>query len=414
MMKPIQILTRTLAVGLMLGGAFAQAANISGTVTNKTTGKPSTGDTVELVDVAAGMNNVGKTTTDAKGHYTLSEHGNSSYLVRVTHQGANYFIGAPENGAAGDVGVYDVATKVQGVSIEADVIEIESASDKLQVSERFFVHNLSTPPTTQWSKKSFEVVLPAEATITSSGAQRPGGLPTNIQLDPDGGKGHYAFDFPIQPDDGDKDTLLQISYTLPYSGGKYTFHSVVTIPAENMGVLLPKSMNFAPGAGASFKSVQSDPGMQTYLLKSPPVGQPVEFTVGGTGAVPQTDPNQQAGAQGGMGGGDAMAGGQPGGGIGNPNTAPDPLSKYKWWILGVLALLMVAGAAFLMRAPAGAAPATALPVAPAASKEDLLLATLKDELFKLESDKLDGKISETEYAQAKGAFDIVLKRAMNK
>jgi len=181
-MKPIQILTRILAVGLLLGGAYAQAASISGTVTNKTTGKPSASDVVELVDVAAGMNNVSKTTTDAKGHYTLSEHGNGSYLVRVTHQGANYFIGAPENGAAGDVGVYDVATKVQGVSIEADVIEIESASDKLQVNERFFVHNLSTPPTTQWSKKSFEIVLPAEATLTSSGAQRPGGLPTNIQL----------------------------------------------------------------------------------------------------------------------------------------------------------------------------------------------------------------------------------------
>lgn len=411
-MKPMQILTHTLALGLVLSGALAQAASVSGTVTNKTTGKPSAGDAVVLVDVGAGMGEVTKTTTDAKGHYSLNQTGNSSYLVRVTHQGANYFIGAPENGAAGDVGVYDVAAKVQGVSIEADVIEVESAGDKLQISERFFVHNTSTPPTTQWSKKSFEIVLPAEATVTSSGAQRPGGLPTNIQLDPDGGKGHYAFNFPIQPDDGDKDTLLQVSYTLPYAGGKYTFHSVLTIPAENLGVLLPKSMNFAAGSGFTFKSVQSDPGMQTYLLKSPPVGKPVEFTVGGTGSVPQTDP-QAGGAQGGMGGGDAMAGGQPGGGIGVPNAAPDPLSKYKWWILGVLALLMVGGAAFLMRAPAGAT-AAALPAASAVSKEDALLATLKEELFKLESEKLAGKLSDEEYVQAKAALEVVLKRALNK
>ena len=48
-------------------------------------------------------------------------------------------------------------------------------------------------------------------------AQRPSGLPTSIQLDPDGPKGHYAFNFPIQPDDGEKDTLFQITYALPYT-----------------------------------------------------------------------------------------------------------------------------------------------------------------------------------------------------
>jgi hypothetical protein len=36
-------------------------------------------------------------------------------LVRVTHQGAGYFIAAPQGGAPGDIPVYDVAAKVQGV-----------------------------------------------------------------------------------------------------------------------------------------------------------------------------------------------------------------------------------------------------------------------------------------------------------
>ena len=74
------------------------------------------------------------------------------------------------------------------------------------------MHNTSTPPTTQWSKKSFEMVLPPDAVVEDAGAQRPGGLPTSVKLDPDGPKGHYSFNFPIQPDDGDKDTLFQISY----------------------------------------------------------------------------------------------------------------------------------------------------------------------------------------------------------
>ncbi len=222
-MKSTQLVLRTFAVSLLLTGAFAQAATVTGTVTDKTTGKPAAGDTVVLVDVQAGMGEVAHATTDARGHYSLNEPGSSPYLVRVTHQGAGYFIAAPQGGAPGDIPVYDVAAKVQGVFIEADVLEVETENGQLKVDERYFVHNTSSPPPTQWSKRSFEIVLPEDAVLNDAGAQRPGGLPTSIKLDPDGPKGHYSFNFPIQPDDGDKDTLFQISYSLPYSSGKYDF-----------------------------------------------------------------------------------------------------------------------------------------------------------------------------------------------
>ena len=93
---------------------MAQAATVSGTVTNKTTSKPAVGDTVVLVDVQAGMGEVAHATTDANGHYSLNEPGSGPYLVRVTHQGAGYFIAAPQGGAPGDIPVYDVAAKVSG------------------------------------------------------------------------------------------------------------------------------------------------------------------------------------------------------------------------------------------------------------------------------------------------------------
>jgi hypothetical protein len=422
-MKSIQIALRTAAITLLAASALAQAASVSGTVTDKTTGKPAVGDVVVLVDVQAGMSEAARATTDAKGHYSLNVPGSSPYLIRATHQGATYFIGAPQNGGSGDITVYDVATKVQGVSLEADVLEIEAENGQLRVNERFFVHNSSMPPTTQWSKKSFEVVLPVDATLAESGAQRPGGLPTTIKLDATGTKGHYAFDFPIQPDDGDKATLLQVAYTLPYASGKYTFKSVLTIQADNFAVLMPKSMNLTAGSGVAFKSVQEDPGIQTFLLKNVAAGKPIEFTVGGNGSIPREDQGAQ-GAQGGQGGGmmgqAAAAGGQPGGGIGAPIADPDPLSKYKWWILGGLALLMAAAAAFLLRAPANAAALapTAAPLAtPSATtapadKQNVLLNALKDELFSLESAKISGKISESEYAEAKAALEVVIKRAL--
>jgi hypothetical protein len=48
------------------------------------------------VDVQAGMAEVAHATTDARGKYTLTLPGNSPYLIRVTHQGAGYFIAAPQ------------------------------------------------------------------------------------------------------------------------------------------------------------------------------------------------------------------------------------------------------------------------------------------------------------------------------
>ena len=420
-MKFTQFALRTVTAGLIFSAAFAQAASITGTINNKTTGKPSAGDTVVLVDVQASMGEVAKATTDAKGQYTLNQPGPGPYLVRATHQGAGYFIGAPQNGAPGDISVYDVAQKVQGVSMEADVLEVEAQNGQLSINERFFIHNNSTPPTTQWSKKSFEIVLPADATITEAQAQRPGGLPTTLKLDPTGAKGHFSYNFPIQPDDGDKDTLFQVSYSVPYASGKYSFKSVVTLPAESFAVLLPKSMTLTPEGGAAFKSVQADPGLQTYLLKNATPGKSIEVSVSGVGAIPRDDQSQQGGQQSGM-GQPAAAGGQPGGGIGAPIEAPDPLSKYKWWILGALGLLLIAAAAFLLRKPEGAAVAAA-PLASAgattfattstvAQNQTALLSVLKEELFALESDKLSGVISTEEYTEVKGALEIVLMRAL--
>ena len=418
-MKATKLLFHSAAACLLFAGALAHAAQITGTVTNKTTGKPAAGDTVVLVDVQAGMAEVAHATTDAQGRYSLKEPGSGPYLVRVTHQGAGYFIAAPQGGGPGDIPVFDVAAKVEGVSIEADVIEIESDNGQLRVTERFFVHNTSSPPRTEWSPRTFPITLPPEAVVAGVAAQRPTGLPTSVKLEPTGAKGQYAFNFPIQPDEGDKDTLFQIEYTVPYSSGSFTFHPQVALPAQNVGILLPKTMTFKAGAGSNFQPVAEDPGIQTFVAKNVMPGQALEFTVSGTGSIPR---QAQGGAQPGDAGGQPQQG-TPGGGIGEPINTPDPLSKYKWWILGALALLLAAAAAFLLRKPAGAPAAfaayepgfAAAPIlASPAAKSTALLNALKEELFALESDKLSGKITPEEYAEVKAALETVLKRALQK
>jgi hypothetical protein len=414
------------SLSFLLAGALAHAAQLTGTVTNKTTGKPASGDTVVLVEPMTGMTEVAHTSTDSSGHYTINRPTNAPALVKVTHQGAEYFADAPQSGAVPDIGVYDVAPKVDGVFIEADVMELEAENGQLHVLERYFVHNTSMPPRTQWSPKSFEIVLPEEAQVESAQGQRPstGSLPTTLKLQSNGAKGHYAFSFPIQPDEGEKDTQFNITYSVPYTG-KFTFHPQESLSAQNIGVLLPKSMTFAAAAGSSFTQLNQDPNIQTFVAKNAAPGKALEFTVSGSGSMPREDQGAPVGGPAG-----AQAGSQPGGGIGEPINTPDPLSKYKWWILGGLALVFVAAAAFLLRKPAGApgvavasgsAPVAGAPPVYSAhlptspnGRNGALLSALKEELFALESDKLTGAVSSVEYAETKAALETVLKRALKK
>ena len=440
-MRSIRFAVLAVVFCFLLSAVRAQAVTISGTVTDKTTNTPSAGDKVELVDVQAGMAVVASTTTNAKGKYSLNKTGAGPALVRVTHQGGQYFIAAPEGGEPGDIPVYDVAAHVDGILIEADVIEVETVSGQLQVTERYFVHNTAQPAHTQYNPDhGFEVVLPADAVLDSAAARRPTGLPTSTNLKPGNGNGHYQFDFPIQPDEGEKNTLFQLSYHVAYSG-TYTFHPQIQLPADNVAVLLPKSISFKAESGSGYQSVPQDPAIQTMIVKSVRPGNALDFTVSGSGSMPR----EQQGAQGQQSAAQGAPSG-PGGGIGEPIDTPDPLSKYKWVILGATGLLLVTVAAFLLRKPGAAAgvpvAAAAGPLtptvrrAPAALPRDpagtgavshapvmpvgpgehnaALLHVLKEEMFAIESEKLSGTLSLAEYAEQKAALETVLKRALKK
>ncbi|HEX7727485.1 MAG TPA: hypothetical protein VF392_00505 [Terracidiphilus sp.] len=414
------------ALLLFSGAALLTAETYTGTVTNKTTSRPSQGDTVTLVSVQAGMSDAATATTDTAGHYSLAASGAGAYLIRVNHQGATYFIAAPQGGASGDLSVYDVAAKVEGVGLDADMILLEAAGGVLRVQERFLVRNTSLPPRAQFSDKTFEVVLPDDAELDGASATRPGGLGTTTNLTPLPGKGHYTFNIPIQPSKAEKETLFEVQYHISYRGS-YVFVPHPQMPADHLVVYLAPGIDFSKAQGATFQKTQEDPRVQTYVARNVQPGQNIAFTVSGEGQMAR-DP-QAAGQPAGMGG---EAVGTPGGGIGAPIGSPDPLTRYKWWILSILGLTLAGFAAFFLRRKqpaqfdpeaADAAsravahiPARAASTAASESRQQPaagpshILQAIKDEFFAIEQDKLTGTISADEYANLKAGLGALLKR----
>jgi hypothetical protein len=396
--------------------AAAQAATITGTVTNGTTKTPAAGDAVTLIALDQRMQEIAKSKTDAQGHFSIDSPDPGMHLIRIDHQGAAYFQPAPPNTPNVNAQVFDVAAVVPGVNTVANVMRVETDAQGLHVTQSFFIKNDSNPPRTQFSNRSYEFYLPPDAQIEGSAAMAPGGMPVQSSPVPLGDKGHYAFLFPLRPGV----TQFQLSYRLPYNGS-LAFDERFANPTESFVVMMPKSMSFKPGTGVSFESLNETPNALTFLARNGSPSKPFAFTVSGSGAMPrdtqtESQGNDNAGAAAGnpQGGNPQANDTRPGGGLGVPIDTPDPLAKYKWWILGAITLVFAIGAGFLLRRPAdggveeavaGAAP---LPGATGGS----LLTALKEELFTLETDHLQGRLSDSEYEQQKQALELVLRRAL--
>jgi len=403
-------------------GLFASAESITGTVVNKTNNKPSAGDDVVLIRLAQGMQEATRTKTDSKGHFTLDVPDAGVHLVRVTHDKANYFRPAPPGTQSVEVEVFDAAAKVAGVTSEADVMRIQTdeGTKALRVVENFFIKNESNPPKTQFSDRPFEFYLPAGAVVEGSAALGPGGMPVQAAPTPLGDPNHYAFIFPIRPGE----TRFQITYHVPYSGS-LTLSPKPSLATDTVAIMMPKSMTFKAGPSAPYSPVTEEMTAQTFVARNVAPSQALEFTVSGTGQLPR---DSQAGAQGGdgapgggdatqqpaTGGGSAASDTRPGGGLGNPidpEGTNDPWAKYKWWIIGGLGLAMAAGAGVMLKT--GQPTAAIVSNAPApVPGSGTVLTTLKDELFVLETDRLEGRLNEAEYSEQKAAIEVVLKRAL--
>jgi hypothetical protein len=430
------------ACAAILLTTFAAAQTLTGTVKNSTTGKPAAGDEVVLLKLGQGMNETGRTKADAKGQFTFKLNDDKApHLVRAIHQGVTYHRMAPPGTTSVEVEVYDVAKKIDGLEVVADIVRLQVEQGQLVVVRELGVQNTSKPPRTQMNDRNLEFYISDGAQIIpdSGSATTENGNPLKSAPVPEGEKNRYAFIFPLRPGL----TRFEVAYQLPYSGSANLDPKSV-YPLEHFVVMLPKTMEFTP-AVAGFKSVPypQEPDANVQVASNTTVGQNLAFKVSGEGVLQA--PQQSDTAR-----GDAGASNRPGGGLGPPIDAPDPLQKYRWQILGGIAAALILGGVYVamrqqsaaralarqktaspMRATVpgamhnnneeedeyGPAPAIATPtVRPttAARPASMLLDALKEELFQLEVERRQGQISQSEYESAKSALDQTLDRALKR
>ena len=412
------------ASALLILGSVASAQTLTGTVKNGTTGKPAAGDDVVLLKLGQGMEEAGRTKTDAKGDFSFKlDDTGSPHLVRVIHQGVTYHTMAPPGTNSVQPEVFDVSKKLGDISVTADVMRFQTQGNQLQGIRLFAVNNTSSPPRTQMNDTNFEFYLPDGATIDTGLARTQNGQPVNSDPVPQKEKNRYAMIFPLRPGE----TQFQVVFHMPYSGSA-SLDPKLLYPAQHFVVVLPQSMKFTPSS-AAYQSMQDpqDRSGAVQVVSNAQPGQGLAFKISGTGLLEEGG-DQQASAGGS--GGEAGPDNRPGGGLGPPIDAPDPLEKYRWYILGGFGAVLVAGGIYIAkRSKTDAVPDFAptdveLPApvadhrtpvkAAVTNKSGMLLEALKEELFELELEHKQGKISQQEYDKAKAALDQTLSRAVKR
>lgn len=428
---PLSLFPRYSAFLVLFLASFASAQTLTGTVNNSTTGKPGAGDEVILLSLGQGMEESGRTKADAKGHFSFKlDDAQAPHLVRVIHQDVTYHRMAPPGTTSVEVEVYDVGKKVEAIEVVADIMRFQAGQGQLQVERTFAVQNNSKPPRTQMNEHNLEFYVPEGAQIGEGQAMTAGGQPVKSAPVPEGdnAKNRYAFLFPLRPGE----TRFNVVYTVPYTGSANIDPKSV-YPLEHFVAIAPKSMTFeaAPGATYQVAPFPGQPDANVEVASNTQLGQSMAFKLTGEGTLQAPGEEGQSGAS-------AQNESRPGGGLGPPIDAPDPLQKYRWWILGGIAAALAIGGIIIAsrqqaanraaRAGAGLsamhddeefAVAEAHIARPRAESRpqpgsSMLLQALKDELFDLEVEHKQGLISQQEYEKTKAALDQTLQRALRR
>ncbi|MGZ5165698.1 MAG: hypothetical protein ACXWCQ_34825, partial [Burkholderiales bacterium] len=363
------------------------------------------------------------------------------------HQGVTYHRMAPPGTTSVEVEVFDVSKKLDGMEVVADMMRVQAEQGQLEVQRMFAVENKSKPPRTQMNDRNLEFYLPEGAKIVESSAMTQGGNPLNSAPVPvDDKKTRYAFLFPLRPGT----TQFQVAYTLPYTDSANIDPKSI-YPLQHFVAIVPKAMQFAAASGANYQPVNDpqQPDATVQVVSGAAEGQSLAFKVSGEGTLGARQENGGAPTQ--QGEGSAQQAERPGGGLGPPIDAPDPLQKYRWWILAGFAAALIAGGVYIAsrqqaaqraaRAGAGfseiedaedfevpappkpnrppavkprPAPIEPPAAAPAPRNSSKLLEGLKDELFELEIEHKQGRISQEEYERTKAALDQTLQRALRR
>jgi hypothetical protein len=273
-------------LSLALLSAAAAFAAVTGSVTNRTNGKPQAGATVTLYKLGAqtGLESVESVKSGPDGGFTLNQTPQGPHLIQTAFAGVTYNHmlppGQPTEGLALDV--WDASAKVPGgAGISTHLVLLEPAGKALKVSESWLWLNASqTSFNNPQGTHRFFVPGAGKEKIRITGTA-PQGQPIERAAIAQKQAGVYAIDFPIKPGQ----TRIDLTYEMPFDadapgGGKF---ASTILPGDGPVRLVTPSGVKLMGDGLNELGVEPQSQATIYDFK----GKEINVTIEGSGILNQ-------------------------------------------------------------------------------------------------------------------------------
>jgi hypothetical protein len=402
--------------------AAAHAGTLSGTVINRTTGKPEPNIVLDLLSPTRNMAELGTATSDAQGHFSVTKDsiGTAPVLIRATFHDVSFNTFSPPGRPTVEVEVYDLSKDPKSITIPSHVIIFEPQDSKLVGAEEYSIQNNSQPAVAYFrTEGNFDFAIPENATLNQVSTTTAMGMAIT-QASIDKGKGRFAISYPFRPGQ----TNVRLSYELPYANNSATLKLPATYPGAKLLVVVPPGVTIT---GDGLNAAGQEQGMMVYTHEPLPAKGILSVSLSGIPTAPPAGSEQAQGQE-----GNSRQDQGP-----EVIAAPSRLDDFKWYLFAGLAALFAMGALLLSRKQVvvatgpddedatpppmkppkpgkqkkvSASPAT---VASAAQQVDQHVAvtmdSLKEQIFRLELRRQAGTISEGDYAREKAKFDQLLR-----
>jgi hypothetical protein len=390
-MSVINFARYVLVMSALVVSAVAEVASISGAVLNKTTGKPSSGDEVILVDVSADMREVARIRTNVLGHFQFQGfQRNTPHVVRIIHDGVRYDSTVSSTDQAVNVTVFNSTAAVKAVKTSVQAVRIEAAGENFRITEMLTVLNSSNPPETVTKRQLFWLTLPKSATIISSAAQAPDSdALENVAVAVPKEERAY-FNFPLRPGT----TKIQMQYEMP-SSGQARFVPYAPFPAETLGVVFSNSLKFETSQLSGYVRDSDQHGDLAEVIHDVATGSAPSFTISAaTEGILDTNKER----------GDSLAGvlsladrssGNRSASLTTPNEQALPL---RWVIVAISTVVCMITVVLFRRRRKASAPQFA-------SGSGQPEKALKDQFFDLESARIQNRISKAGYTRSRSSLE---------
>ncbi len=236
---------------------------VTGTVVNRSTGKPQPGATVGLNKLGGnGLELIDQAKSDAEGKFTINQNIQGPHLIRTVYEGVSYNHMLPPGSPTSNItlDVYNTSKEQPpAAKVSKHMLLFEPGGGKMTVSETFLFNNEGTTAWNDPDRGTVRFYLPEGAEGKAQvNATAPGGMPIGAPVLKTSKPDVFSVDFPIKPGE----TRFDVNYTLPYVRGA-PYSGKIPTKDENTYLIVPNGITLT---GDNLSDLGQEPRTQAHIF----------------------------------------------------------------------------------------------------------------------------------------------------